>query len=1168
MAKRKIQASIELEDAKFKNSIKNINSSLKLVSQQFKEGQSHIKTYGATQENLAKTQDACRSKIELLKKQQEGYLKLIEQEQKALNSNVKERDSLNKKIEEQKKKVEDTKKVYGESSKEVEKEEKALNKLTKELISSEKSIANNNASIDRYNTQLSKAQTEINKTEGELRQLSGEFNSVGASSTQLNQTMKSFNVNNIVDGIKNVTSSLSATFDKINTKIIGFGKSAMQVGVQFSQSMANFQAVSGATAEEIAKVEAKAKELGGSTKYSASQASDAFGYMALAGFKVEDSLYAVEKVLKLATVAQMDLATASDMYTDTLSALGLQIEDTDHYMNILAQTQSKSNTTVQMMMEAYLEAGGQFNKFNTSLEESATLIGLLANNGIKGSVAGNNLNSILINLNGSTEKVAKAYKQMGIEVYDSQGAFIGYEAVLRKLSEKMGTMTEEQKTMWETVLGGKTQAQSLFILLDSMGSGAYDKLKASISECNGALDKQNEILNNTPEAKIAGLKSQFEALQLKVFDKLYPVMEKAMEGVSKFLDKLNNLDDETVDTILNLAKFSLITGVVLKGVNLLAGGVGNIVSLMVNFKALTAGTTVASMAMGTAVAGAGTATATAGASLAGLGSIVTGLGGVLAKVATFMAGPWGLAIMGGVAVATVAIKEGTKSQIEHIDMFADASVKMSQTVTDAYGETYEVYKKQSIEFSETTKNNVGTYMELTQNLENALVSHSVKVTTMTEEEKARLTELEQKFSEGVLTEKDELYKLELEKLRQKQADEETYIEEAQNNITNATTEYYNGTIALLEEQRDKEIATIRDKMLLTGQITEEEFLNQSTIIAEGYQEQIDMLNYHKEDTIKELERMKEERGFLTSAEIQGIIMKREQEYASTIGLLSTTIDEALILTERYGANREALTEEQMGKEIASAEEKKQGLIETAQNEYKELVGIYEKQRDITGTLTAEQCEEAINNARKQRNTQIETAFEGKEQTLKTLEELNKGVFDKMDKQTGKTEKAWKGWLKNIQEALGISQKDNEDNATAFINNIDKVESEWRKIPAYDVKTLKVQTVQETIIKNSNLANQFKNGKTYRMIQQENFNINDNSNYRMLEETVTVLTERVQKAISTIPDTFNNLIDNIDIVNQNNVFVDKKQIIKEVNRGIEEERNALEISKGKNRIIIR
>ena len=174
----------------------------------------------------------------------------------------------------------------------------------------------------------------------------------------------------------------------------------------------------------------------------------------------------------------------------------------------------------------------------------------------------------------------------------------------------------------------------------------------------------------------------------------------------------------------------------------------------------------------------------------------------------------------------------------------------------------------------------------------------------------------------------------------------------------------------------------------------------------------------------------------------------------------------------------------------------------------------------------------------------------------------------MDKQTGKTEKAWKGWLKNIQEALGISQKDNEDNATAFINNIDKVESEWRKIPAYDVKTLKVQTVQETIIKNSNLANQFKNGKTYRMIQQENFNINDNSNYRMLEETVTVLTERVQKAISTIPDTFNNLIDNIDIVNQNNVFVDKKQIIKEVNRGIEEERNALEISKGKNRIIIR
>lgn len=1176
MAKaRKIQAIIELEDTRFKNSIKNINSSLKLVNQQFKEGQSAIKTYGTTQNNLAQIQDTCKAKIELLQKQQNAYVEAIKKEKAQLDINNKAKEETIKKIDNHNKKLDDAKKVYGENSKEVKKLEDELEDLTSQLSKNEKSVNRNETTIDRYNTQLSKSQTEINKTEGELSKLTNEFETSGNASSQLSQTMKSFNLNNLVDGVKNVTSSLSNTFDKINSKIIGFGKNAIQVGVQFEQSMATFHAVSGATADELERVEAKAKELGKNTKYSASEASDAFGYMALAGFSVEDSLYSVEKVLKLATVGQMDLALTSDMYTDTLSALGLELQDTEHYMDILAQTQSKSNTTAQMMMEAYLEAGGQFNKFNTPLEESSTMIGILANNGLKGSQAGTALNSVLINLNGSTTKIAKAYKEMGIQAYNSKGEFVGYEDVLRQLSKKMGTMTEEQETMWQTVLGGKTQAKSLFYLVESIGSGAYDTLKGSIKDCNGALDEQNRILNSTPEAKIAGLKSQFEALQLKVFDRLYPIMEKVMTGISKFLDKLNDLDDGTVDTIINLAKFSLITGVVLKGVNGLAGGVGGVIKIMSAFKGLTAGVGVASTAMGTAVAGATTATAGAGAGFAGLGGIVAGLGGVLAKVASFMLGPWGLAIMGGVAVATIAIKEGSKSQIEHIDMFADASVKMSQTVTDAYGNTSEVYKKQAVEFSETTKNNVGTYIELTQNLENALVSHSTKVITMTEEEKKRLEILEKQFKDGILTEKDELYKAELEKLRLKQAEEKQLIEEAQNTITTATTEYYDGTTKLLEEQRDRDIALIRDKRLLTGEITQAEFLDQSKLITEGYAGQIELLNHHKADTVKELERMKEEKGLLTSAEIQGIIMKREQEYSATIGLLSTTIDEALILTERYGANKEALTEEQMGIEILSAEEKKIQLIETAQQEYKEMVGIYEKQRDITGEISAEQCETIVNNLKKQRDAQITTAFEGKEETLKTLEELNKGVFDKMDTQTGKTKKAWQSWLDNIKSALGISQKANEDNANAFISNIDSVESSWNKIPKYDTKQLKVTTIQETIFQQTNKLNQTKNpykpkNSTYSLISNEtaNLNINDNSNYRMLQDTISTLTNKVKDTISTIPDTFNDLINNIDVVNKNNIFIDSKQITQEVNRSIEEERNAIEISKGKQRIPVK
>jgi TP901 family phage tail tape measure protein len=257
-------------------------------------------------------------------------------------------------------------------------------------------------------------------------------------------------------------------------KIGQFIGDAVQVYSDFDQAMANTAAIAGATAEQYEQLEAAALAMGRKTTKSATECAEALGYMSLAGWDVKTSIQSLEPILRLSEATQMDLATCSDLVTDSMSALGLETSRLGEYLDVAAMANNKSNQTAQQLMEAYLGVGGTLKGLNVPLQTSATALGVLANRGIKGSEAGNALNAILVNLTTGTGQAGKMMEKLGISAFDSSGKFIGLEETLRLVMNATAGMTEEQRNAALAAIGGKQHIDALNALMAGLNATTAD----------------------------------------------------------------------------------------------------------------------------------------------------------------------------------------------------------------------------------------------------------------------------------------------------------------------------------------------------------------------------------------------------------------------------------------------------------------------------------------------------------------------------------------------------------------------------------------------------------------------------------------------------------------------------------------------------------------------
>jgi TP901 family phage tail tape measure protein len=324
--------------------------------------------------------------------------------------------------------------------------------------------------------------------------------------------------------------------------VAGFFTGAVNAAADFEQQMSKVQAVSGAAGEDLERLANKAKELGATTSKSATEAAQGLQFLALAGFSTEEQLVALEPVLRLSEAGAIDLGRASDLATDALSALGLGANELEGFLDIVTNTSTKSNTSIEQLTEAFISVGGQFKNLGIPLEDANALLGVLANRGEKGSEAATGLNAVLVNLTTGAGQAGKAMKELGLEVFDSEGNFRGVEDILGELNGKLAGLTQEQQATYKAMIGGKQNITTLNNLLSGMGE-EFTELRDAISDSDGALNKVAKTMQDNLRGRITELKSATEGLLIAIGERLLPIVEKMVAGLVIFIGVIRSIPE-------------------------------------------------------------------------------------------------------------------------------------------------------------------------------------------------------------------------------------------------------------------------------------------------------------------------------------------------------------------------------------------------------------------------------------------------------------------------------------------------------------------------------------------------------------------------------------------------------------------------------------------------
>ena len=329
------------------------------------------------------------------------------------------------------------------------------------------------------------------------------------------------------NGIKGLTKTIAAATTAAAAAVGAIAVAAVNVGKEFETAMSQVQAtmlLDTGTAEgaaAMATLEEAARECGRTTAFSATEAAEALNYLALAGYDAEQAATALPTVLKLAGAGAMDLAAASDMVTDSMSAL--QIEATEENLNSfadqLAQTASKANTSVAQLGEAILTVGATGANLAGGTTELNTALGILADNGLKGAEGGTHLRNVILSLQSPTDNASAALKSLGVDVYDAEGNMRGLNNIFGDLSSAMEGMTQAQKDSIISTIFNKTDLTSANALLANC-TDRWDELSAAIENSAGACEDMYSIQLDNLDGDIKILQSGLSDLGISIYQDL------------------------------------------------------------------------------------------------------------------------------------------------------------------------------------------------------------------------------------------------------------------------------------------------------------------------------------------------------------------------------------------------------------------------------------------------------------------------------------------------------------------------------------------------------------------------------------------------------------------------------------------------------------------------
>lgn len=544
------QASIKIgaSMSEYQAAMKAAVASMKQLSSEYSLAAANAKLYGTKSDALKAKISELTQKMDVQKTKVEDCKSHYETLTTRLDNNKKKSEELKAKVAELSKAYEESKEATGENSEETKKLKTELDKAEKQLATTEAQTTKYEAAVKKQGAAVTQAEADLANMEVQLRDVNAElarqkFDEYAEKAGKVGQAVQ----------------TAGQHMMKVTTAIGGVAAASVTVAANFEQQMSKVQAISGATAEDTDRLTESARQWGRDTKYSATEAGEAFEYMALAGWKTDDMLEGIGGILNLAAASAMDLGTASDIVTDYLTAFGLSAKDAGKFADEMAYAMSHSNTTTEALGEAYKNCAATAASMGYSVEETTAVLMTMANAGVKGGEAGTALNAIMTRLATDTKGCATELSKYGVEVYGAQGNMNSLSSILTGVRGVWNNLTDEQQANLAKTIAGTNQFSALQTIMSGLSDEAiasgmsFSDYSEALQNCDGTASDMAATMQDNLLGRLTQLKSKLEDVGITIGNSLMPFMEKAVAKIGELADKFASLSPQQQETILKIA---------------------------------------------------------------------------------------------------------------------------------------------------------------------------------------------------------------------------------------------------------------------------------------------------------------------------------------------------------------------------------------------------------------------------------------------------------------------------------------------------------------------------------------------------------------------------------------------------------------------------------------
>lgn len=893
--------------------------------------------------------------------------------------------------------------------------------------------ADSKAAIDasrHYNNAL----TEYSKMESQLQDLTKEIAFQESAWGRMESGLTGFSqsTGRLADGFGSAGRKMTMG---LTLPIVGIGTAVLKTGMDFEKSMSKVQALSGASAEEMAKMEGQAKQLGESTVFSASQAAEAQAFLAMAGWEVADIYDAMPGLLNLAAAGQMELGRTADITSNIMQAFAINANEAGRVSDVLAEAASNSNTDIEMLGEAMEYAAPTANVFGWSVEETTAALMSFGDAGIQGGKAGQAWSTSLQRLSKPTAQMRSLMEELNIQMFDSEGVMKPLPDLVGEIEKATKGMTDEQQANVITTLFGNQAFKHWAILLEE-GSEELAKTTEQLENSEGAAQNMADTMLDNAYGSFVELKSAAEGLAIQFSEHMIPHFITLTDKATDLVRWFGSLDKDTQKYILTAAGIAAVLGpaaivlsTTLRSVSYLSGGLAKAVGAFGRYTT------------GAKVAQSQTTKFGASAQLAGT-QVVAGtknvgrFGGALGKIG-------GIASLAGLGM--LAFGDDSQQGLGTALLFAPEIGKLGKGIFDAGSKALKSggkligFGKNASTASKgigTLARGVGTFGSRAAALGGpigigvaAITGLGIAGYEVYEHYKDKVMPTFDTFGDVVMENGEKISESTAKQLDAfKALSDEAMIEinklswgsqEVTDEMATNLTGKFSEMGTMIKDELNKNYTKSQEDL--------EKFLGQSEVITAEHQAEIQKrYEDHYNARVSHTEEMEgrindivqtaaDENRSITDAERAEINRIKDSMMEANVRAVAQGSEEQQAIMTHLKHLSSEINAEQAADTVKKSLEAKEGAIKAADERATEVINWANKQVEETGLLSREEADQIIAEAKRRRDEEITAAEDAHIGVVREAQKQAKGHIDQVNWETGEVLSTWDNFVNDLRD---------------------------------------------------------------------------------------------------------------------------------------------------------